>query len=306
MNKIILASGYLGSGKTSFIRSFIEGFSGTVALLINDFGKVNIDAMELEGQGSALVELSNGSIFCSCLKNDFIKSLAMLLDYERDLVIIEGSGLADPSNMQDVLKLLGAMTVKPFTYLGSVCLLDGRYFLKEAAAMESVSRQVAHSQVALLNKADLVDAGMKEAVAAKAMAMNPSLAIIETTFGRCDGERLLEMLAGSSASAENQESLNTPEGRPMTLTAEFDGIGGVEELRALLEKLLPHADRMKGYILIEGRIYKAESVQESLEIHPADSGKAPEAMTFIIFLKHGLASLRSIQKMELAKMQIRT
>jgi len=303
MNRILLVSGYLGAGKTSFIKNFIEDYEGTVALLINDFGKVNIDAQELEGKCNTIFELTNGSIFCSCLKDNFIESLAGLLEYGKDIILIEGSGLADPSNMKVVLSLLEVKSERPFSFLGSVCVLDGRHFLKEIAAMESVSRQVAHSQLALLNKIDLLDECAKDSVRMKAQTINPNLLIVESSYGKYPADRLLEILESQKTSDLPQESLNTPESKPMTLVADFVDIVDVFGLRLILTTMLPYTNRMKGFVKIAEQVYKVDSVQGDLEIKLEEKDSAGEE-NFVIFLKNGLASLRAIQKLQLREVRI--
>lgn len=273
-----------------------------VALLINDFGRVNIDAMEFRAKSPSLVELTNGSIFCSCLKEEFIDSLATLLGYEKDLILIEGSGLADPSNMNDVLKLLAGKTQRQFRFLGSVCILDGQYFLKEVRAMESVVRQVAHSQLALLNKIDLIDESTLDLVRAKALTINPGITIIETTFGRAASSEVLRELKGKQDSTQLEESLNTPENRPLTLVASFTDVNDTQELRELLLTLVPHTNRMKGFVLIGRQLYKAESVQDTVEIRLVNRSGG-ESGAFVLFLRNGLASLRAIQQLKLPKIR---
>jgi G3E family GTPase len=273
-----------------------------VALLINDFGRVNIDAMEFRAKSPSLVELTNGSIFCSCLKEEFIDSLATLLGYEKDLILIEGSGLADPSNMNDVLKLLAGETQRQFRFLGSVCILDGQYFLKEVRAMESVVRQVAHSQLALLNKIDLIDESTLDLVRAKALTINPGITIIETTFGRAASSEVLRELKGKQDSTQLEESLNTPENRPLTLVASFTDVNDTQELRELLLTLVPHTNRMKGFVLIGRQLYKAESVQDTVEIRLVNRSGG-ESGAFVLFLRNGLASLRAIQQLKLPKIR---
>lgn len=277
-------------------------YEGTLALLINDFGRVNIDAMELKDKSPSLVELNNGSIFCSCLKEDFIDSLAMLLSYEKDLILIEGSGLADPSNMKEVLNLLAGKTTHQFGYLGAICMLDGQYFLKEVRAMESVVRQVSHSQLAILNKIDLIDDRLKNTVLAETLKINPNILIIETAFGRYPATEILRLLRQQQNQDENQESVNTPENRPLTLVANFSEINDVQELQELLRKLVPNVNRMKGFVLIGQQLYKAESVQDTLEIRLANRNEVCEG-AFVLLLKNGLASLRAIQQLNLPKIR---
>lgn len=294
----------MGSGKTSFIKNFIDDYEGTIALLINDFGRINIDAMEFREKNPTLVELTNGSIFCSCLKENFIDSLAMLLAYEKDLILIEGSGLADPSNIGDVLNLLAGKTTQKFGYLGAICVLDGQYFLKEVRAMESVVRQVSHSQLAILNKIDLIDDSIRNSVLAEVLRINPDILIIETLYGRYSSSEILKLLGQQQKVDENHESLNTPESRPLTLVANFSDIIDVQEFKDLLRKLVPHTNRMKGFVLIGQQLYKAESVQDTMEIHLVDRSRS-DVGAFVIFLKDGLASLRAIQQLRLPKLHLK-
>lgn len=272
-------------------------------MLINDFGRVNIDAVEFEGKSNSLVELTNGSIFCSCLKDDFITSLALLLDYEKDIILIEGSGLSDPSNMQDVLKVLANTTEKSFRFLGSVCILDGQYFLKEVQAMESVVRQISHSQLAVLNKTDLIDEDTRVEIREKTRSINSEIAIVETTHGSVSPADVIRILGATLNASETLESLNTPENRPLTLTANFHDIQDKSDLLDILKKILPHTERMKGFVWIGSQLYKAESVQDTIEIQPANM-RTLKKIGFVIILKNGMASLREIQKMELERIRI--
>lgn len=260
--------------------------------------------MEFRDKSPSLVELTNGSIFCSCLKENFIDSLAMLLTYEKELILIEGSGLADPSNMGDVLNMLAGKTTHEFGYLGAICVLDGQYFLKEVRAMESVVRQVSHSQLAILNKIDLIDDSMRNAIRAEALRLNPDILIVETLFGRYTASEILRLIGHQPKVDENQESLNTPENRPLTLVANFSDINGFQELQDLLLKLIPHTNRMKGFVLIGQQLYKAESVQDTLEIRLADRSSS-DADGFVLFLKNGMASLRAIQQLKLPKVHFK-
>ena len=75
--KIIMITGFLGSGKTTLMQNILceYGKSMKAGVIVNDFGKENIDAKLLGEEGIALSELSNGSIFCACIKDKFVDSL---------------------------------------------------------------------------------------------------------------------------------------------------------------------------------------------------------------------------------------
>ncbi|MBR3260906.1 MAG: GTP-binding protein, partial [Firmicutes bacterium] len=105
MIKLIMLTGFLGSGKTTLLQKLIDEYAGhRIGVLINEFGAVSIDSELVEGNGIDMTELSNGSIFCACLKDKFVEALVELSGKDIDYLFIEASGLADPANMEDILK----------------------------------------------------------------------------------------------------------------------------------------------------------------------------------------------------------
>jgi len=79
MTTIYLITGFLGAGKTTFLKERLLHAPVRTGVLVNDFGKVNFDGLQIKRQGMDLIELSNGSIFCSCLKDNFIEGLVELV-----------------------------------------------------------------------------------------------------------------------------------------------------------------------------------------------------------------------------------
>ena len=80
MTTIYLITGFLGAGKTTFLKGRLALSEVKTGVLVNDFGKLNFDGLQMKKQGLERVELSNGSIFCSCLKDAFIDGLVYLVD----------------------------------------------------------------------------------------------------------------------------------------------------------------------------------------------------------------------------------
>lgn len=107
--KLIILSGFLGSGKTTLLRSLLLHHSNRkVAVLLNDFGDIPVDGETLRRsgvEGGVVVEIGGGSVFCSCLREPFIKALANLAARDEDLIIVEASGMSDPSAVDKMLRL---------------------------------------------------------------------------------------------------------------------------------------------------------------------------------------------------------
>ena len=75
--KVLLITGFLGSGKTTFLNRIIDIFpkDKKLTILMNEFGEIGIDGTLVEGDDIDMMEISRGSIFCVCVKTDFIKGL---------------------------------------------------------------------------------------------------------------------------------------------------------------------------------------------------------------------------------------
>ena len=87
--ELIILSGFLGSGKTTLLRSLLLRHSDRkIAVLLNDFGDIPVDGETLRRsgvEGGVVVEIGGGSVFCSCLREPFIKALANLAARDEDL-----------------------------------------------------------------------------------------------------------------------------------------------------------------------------------------------------------------------------
>ena len=101
MTKVDIISGFLGAGKTTFIKKLIhEVFTGEKLVLIeNEFGEIGIDGGFLKDAGIEITEMNSGCICCS-LVGDFGTALGQVLDqYSPDRIIIEPSGVAKLSDV---------------------------------------------------------------------------------------------------------------------------------------------------------------------------------------------------------------
>jgi len=108
VTRVYLITGFLGSGKTTLLNRIIGRFPKTkkLTLLVNEFGEVGVDGTLVEGDDIDMMEISKGSIFCVCVKTDFIKGLYELNTKVRpDVLLIESTGVANPSDLKKDLKL---------------------------------------------------------------------------------------------------------------------------------------------------------------------------------------------------------
>ena len=114
--ELYLITGFLGAGKTTFLKNFARQFAGRrLRLIINEFGRAGVDGTLLRELDAALDEISNGSIFCACRLDQFEAALEQAAADAPDVVLVEASGLADPTNVRRVLAQFPAVS-----YQGSV------------------------------------------------------------------------------------------------------------------------------------------------------------------------------------------
>ena len=97
---VFLITGFLGSGKTTFLNRIIDAFptDRKLMILMNEFGEIGIDGTLVENDDVEMLEISKGSIFCVCVKTDFIKGLMNIVSTIRpEVLLIEATGVANTS-----------------------------------------------------------------------------------------------------------------------------------------------------------------------------------------------------------------
>ena len=184
--ELYLITGFLGAGKTTFLKNFARQFAGRrLRLIINEFGRAGVDGTLLRELDAALDEISNGSIFCACRLDQFEAALEQAAAEAPDVVLVEASGLADPTNVRRVLAQFPAVS-----YQGSVCVADAARLEKVFSTARACPRQLAVSSLVLLNKTDLATEAQCAEAKALILRANPAARIRRTQLGRFEPEWL--------------------------------------------------------------------------------------------------------------------
>lgn len=153
---LTVIAGYLGAGKTTLINQMLADNDGQrLALLVNDFGEINIDAKLVESQDSDTINLSNGCVCCT-LAEDFSSALGLIEGQSDrfDRVIVEMSGIGEPHKVVEWIRN------SAFILDGIVVLADATTILDWAEnryAGPLISRQLSAADLILLTHTDLVD-----------------------------------------------------------------------------------------------------------------------------------------------------
>ena len=158
VTKVFLITGFLGSGKTTFLNRMIDAFPKAYKLMIlmNEFGEIGIDGTLVEGDDLEMLEISKGSIFCACVKTDFIKGLMEIAKTIRpDVLLIEATGVANPADLKRDLKL--PLFKNHFQLTRQFCIIDAPNFEDAYDTFASVEKQIETSSLFIINKIDLAE-----------------------------------------------------------------------------------------------------------------------------------------------------
>ena len=197
MTKIDIISGFLGAGKTTFIKKMIsEAFSGEKVVLIeNEFGEVGVDGGFLKDAGIEISEMNSGCICCS-LVGDFDKNLREVVEkFTPDRIVIEPSGVGKLSDvMTSVINLEGDLDVK---LNALVTVVNAAKAAKQMKAFgEFFNNQIEYATVIVLSRTQGMDDAKLEATVKQMQDLNSKAAIITTPWDNIQGAQILKVMEG--------------------------------------------------------------------------------------------------------------
>lgn len=156
---LTILTGFLGAGKTTLLNRILQGDHGLrVAVLVNDFGTINIDAELVVGVTGDVISLANGCICCS-LRDDLVEAVQQTITRpERpEYILLEASGVADPAG---ITLAFHTPRLRDCIRLDSVtCVIDAEQIFaypNQPELMDLQLRQIAFADMVILNKVDLV------------------------------------------------------------------------------------------------------------------------------------------------------
>ena len=197
MTKIDIISGFLGAGKTTFIKKMLdEAFSGEKIVLIeNEFGEVGIDGGFLKDAGIEISEMNSGCICCS-LVGDFAKNMVEVLDrFAPDRILIEPSGVGKLSDvMTSVIDLEKDHDVK---LNGLVTVVNALKASKQMKAFgEFFNNQIEYATTVVLSRTQKAKPEQLEFCVKQIQALNPKAAVITTPWDQIPGTQILKVMEG--------------------------------------------------------------------------------------------------------------
>lgn len=307
---VCLISGFLGSGKTTFLNHMLKEYPPNLKLLIlmNEFGEESIDGVLIEDPDLEMLEISKGSIFCVCAKGDFIKALYRIaFVLKPDALVIEASGVANPTDIgRDVFNPIFKGI---FTSLNKICLIDAANFLEQYKVFTSIENQVEAADKFIINKIDLVDKRVLDRIKEVIRQHNSKATFVATSFAlvdqkyfvdfgaimnsrssvECEGKT--ELLNGEALEElidkilENEAAQILPPENLISITCRWDS-GGLAEFRRIADRLPSDVVRAKGFIFDEGVPYLYNHVGHSYDIQRFDGPRLLDrSVNRVVFIR---------------------
>lgn len=181
---VTIITGFLGSGKTTLLNQILSNCQDLkVAVLVNEFGDINIDSQLLVAMDEDMVELSNGCICCT-INDGLVDAVYRVLEREDcvDYMVIETTGVADP--LPIILTFLGT-ELRDLTRLDSIItVVDAEAFTPDHFDSEAAYQQIAYGDVLILNKTDLASVEKVQELEAYIDTVKAGARILHSQYGK--------------------------------------------------------------------------------------------------------------------------
>ena len=313
---VTVITGFLGSGKTTLLSALLKKKEmKNVAVIINEFGEVGLDHALVEHSDENIVELQNGCICCT-IQGDLQETMLDLIDKMTkgkvpyfDKVIIETTGLADPVPI--IHTLISSMDLQRiYTLDGVITVVDAINGEKTLDLQPEAVKQAALAERIIISKIDLVEKDKELPLKTRLRTINPSIKIIESSFGDVSISDLIDLgaydpfnksrdvrewLEAESMGShhdhdhhvnvnrhdENIEAFSMTSEKPVNMVA----FGLFKDL--LMAQMGPDLLRLKGIINIEGKDRPAviHGVQHIFHpVHWLEQWPDTERQTKLVFI----------------------
>ena len=258
---LTVLTGFLGAGKTTLLRRLLTGDHGLrVAVLVNDFGALNIDAELVVGIDSGVVSLANGCVCCT-IRDDLLQAIEQVLrrPQQPQYVILEASGVAEPTG---ILVTFDNPSLRDRIRLdGIICVMDAEQVFAASEHMQLKLWQIGCSDLLLLNKVDLVGPDQVLKIRAWLDEHFHRYRLIETRHcelplevllaaGRLDAEKTLAVQhsPGCDAACSGNHGQHSHDNQFSTWSYATEQALSLEALRQVASRLPASIYRCKGVI----------------------------------------------------------
>lgn len=197
MTEVDIISGFLGAGKTTFMKKLVaEAFQDEKVVIVeNEFGEIGIDSGFLKDTGIQVSEINGGCVCCT-LVGDFTKNLhEVIRTYHPDRILVEPSGVAKLSDIEvSVLDVGKTEDIKIGALVTIVNALKAKKQMK--AFGEFFRDQIEHATAVVLSRTQKMDQDKLEDVVKEIKALNDKAVVITTPWDDLSGKQILDAIMG--------------------------------------------------------------------------------------------------------------
>lgn len=197
MTEVDIVSGFLGAGKTTFMKKLVaEAFANEKVVIVeNEFGEIGIDSGFLKDTGIQVSEINGGCVCCT-LVGDFTKNLhEVIRTYHPDRILVEPSGVAKLSDIEvSVLDVGKTEDIKIGALVTIVNALKAKKQMK--AFGEFFKDQIEHATAVVLSRTQKMDQDKLEDVVKEIKALNDKAVVITTPWDDLSGKQILDAIMG--------------------------------------------------------------------------------------------------------------
>ena len=188
-----IITGFLGSGKTTLLNHILSNNNDLkVAVLVNEFGDINIDSQLLVSMDETMVELSNGCICCT-INDDLVDAVYRIMERDDriDYMVIETTGVADP--LPIILTFLGT-ELRDLTCLDSIiAMVDAETFTPDHFESEAALKQISYADVTIVNKVDLASSDQVQTLEKYLNSVKAGVRILRSQQGQVPLQLILDV-----------------------------------------------------------------------------------------------------------------
>ncbi|HXM06582.1 MAG TPA: GTP-binding protein [Candidatus Acidoferrum sp.] len=244
--RTVVVGGYLGAGKTTLVNHALATAAGRrVGVIVNDFGRLNIDASLLVSNET--IELANGCVCCT-LADGLPSAFERLLSYRPalDAIVVEASGVADPRKIAAYARLAGLRDARVVVVVDASAI---RSLQRDRFVAGEIDRQIRSAGLLVVNKRDLVHDTTAADIRRRLHELAPAARIVESSFGKVDWPDLLAPGGDHLLPEERDDGVHDDRVYESWSTV-VEVLLERSNLEGFAAALAPHALRAKGIVAL--------------------------------------------------------
>lgn len=277
---VILVTGFLGSGKTTFLKHLAASHSEwRIAFLVNEFANTSLENQPIAKSEIPTEFVVGGSLFCDCKAGEFLKTLrerVIPLHHQSplDALVIETSGIANPDSVGQILTHHDLQDA--FEIHRIVSIVSPYNFLKLADNLPVTSAQILYSDLVIINKTDLASKATISRVEVKIRKMNPHADIIKTQYAEAhvDLGKHLRVIPNSNFS-------NAEANPYSTRIVELNKLLAYDKLEMWLKELPDFILRIKGIANTDRGTHSLDATIDGFNLTPATPSKRSKFVVIV-------------------------